>query len=93
MEIPQHFLAYVLNSFVTSIDYRNGFLSAVVLGVTVQIVFRMIRKTWKAIVAMKAPTKLPATKDGPSALALVSKSIQRAVGVAMFVAVLWITVF
>lgn len=78
-------IAHVTGSFVSSPEYRAGFLAAVMTVATASLGWRMVQAVWKTFRAMFKPAKLPVTKDGPTPFDVVSRSVQHAVGFGVVV--------
>jgi hypothetical protein len=82
----------VLVPFVSSAPFRSGFLSAIVIGALLQLVFRIVQHTWKAINLLFAPSKEPATKPGKSPFNVMSGCAMTAMawGLGILLVVAWL---
>lgn len=63
---------HVVVPFATVEAYRTGFVTAVVLGLGVNVLFRFVQRSWKLINVVFQPVKEPATKPGKTPFAMMS---------------------
>ena len=83
------FVTHLANAFLTNPDYRNGFLSAVMIGATMIALKRVSRTLDARIQAIKARRNEPdVVVEEPSMFTGVRKNVRRAMGLAVFVALL-----
>ena len=57
---------HVFIPFITSADFRQGFLAAAVIVLVMSVIFRFLQKAYKAFTFVFTPAKEPATKPGKS---------------------------
>ena len=89
LNVVWSFVSYALEAFVTNTDYRNGVLTAVMIGAVVFAVQRVLRTLGNRIRAIKARRKEPkVVVEEPSMFKGAAKNARRAMGLAVFVAIL-----